>query len=155
MRRGSYESAGALIFMLLLAGAGAAFYLVCLLVVHISISVKTLLSGGGRERVDPSADQFTTTIIVFAVWTLIATTLVGLSFGSATAWLIGLLIGVPIGAVAGWKVGDWQAATSWSELRGALVLGRRAEHFFLTRPFTVTPGERMKHLVRTGATGSG
>lgn len=157
MRKGSWESVGAVAVALIFLGISAAFYLVCLAAVHISIGAIALLSGGsGSRHSDPTADRAVVTIIVTVVWAFAVAASVGLAFGTGTAWLVGLGIGLPVGAVAGWQVGKWQESVSWSRVHGALVLGAwRSDRFFVTRPFTITPGERLKHVICTGATGSG
>ncbi len=134
-----------------------ALYIACLLAVHLTIAVNSATSvGPGNKRSDPRADAVVAGLVAAAVWALTAGTTVMVIAGGTNAWVVSLGVGLAAGSVIGWQVARWQEARSWARQPGSLNLGVwREGPFFFTLPYAVTPGERLKHVVCSGATGSG
>ena len=136
--------------------ASAAFYVFCFIAIHVSTSLGSVSAAGSGRRLDARADGFWVGLATAAAWTFLVTALVVAISGSYTAWPVGVAFGLPVGVVVGWQVGHWQAAVSWSRSPGSFALGNwTGGKFLIKRPYTVTSGERLKHLVCTGPTGSG
>lgn len=159
MRQTSYRTYGRLIALLAFLAAvvaAAAFYIVCFLAIHMTIGLGYALSSSSRRSTDARADGVVVGLSTAAAWTFLIVAVSIAVTGTYGAWPVGLGFGLPIGAVVGWQTGRWQVAVSWSRAPGSAVVGQcREGRFFIRRPFTVTPSERLRHLVISGPTGSG
>lgn len=157
LRRSDYEKLVALLISLAIVGALVVFYLTCLVATQLSVTALAALSGGGRrESQSPQSEGLVAGLVVAGIWTGACALVIGAFSGTQAGWIAGLCIGAPVGAVVGWQSMAWQEADAWSRTRNALLLGVwRSGRFFVERPYTVTAGERAKHLVCAGATGTG
>jgi hypothetical protein len=154
----NYEVAALLIRLgikatLLLAYAG------CLVAVQLTVGLLRVQTAGeqraGRGS-DAAGEGIFVGVLAGAVWLLLATAALGVPTQDEAGWIAGLIIGLPLAIVVGWQAGAWQTALAWSCVRGSSFLGTwRGGRFFVSRPYTVTPLERHKHLVCCGATGAG
>ena len=137
-----------------LAATGA-FYVACLIAVHVSLVAYSLLGAtASGHNLPPRADAAVVGGMTATLWCLLVVVLVEAFDGSA--WPVGLLIGLPLGLISGWQVAQWQEAIAWSLAPGSLDLGMwRRGRFFVNRPFTVTAAGRLKHISVQGPTGSG
>jgi len=152
-----YGKIAAICIALLFVAVVIAVYLFCLVAVYLSIALNSSTSvEPSAKRTDPRLDAALAGVVAAAPWILIVGLASLVAAGTADALLIGLGCGLPPSVIIGWQVATWQEARSWSHQRGSLVLGTWHDGpFFVSRPYSVTPGERLKHVVCTGATGSG
>ncbi len=143
--------------VLVFIAAAMALYIACLLAVHLTIVLNSATSVvPARKRTDPRVDAAVAGLVAAAVWTLVFAMGVFVALGGTDAWMLGLGLGLAAGCVVGWQVATWQEARSWSRQPGSLNLGVwREGPFFVSRPYAVTPGERLKHVACSGPTGSG
>ena len=159
MFRSPFRGQSKLIYLLVMAGAlvaVAAMYIICLIAIHVSVALSSASVSTSSRATNPRSDGFVAGLLAAVMWTLLMIVLAIVLFGDGSAWIAGGVVGVPVGLVVGWQVSGWQEARSWSRFPGAAVIGDwRTRLFKVSRPYTVTPGERMKHIVCSGATGSG
>src|SRR5581483_3640696 len=108
-----------------------------------------LLLRRGVVRTRPTAFlvAFATTIW----WLLVLSAVVaGFTDGTHGFWM-GLVLTLPVAGVAGWQIRQWAEGMFWSQQYGSVVLGQvAAAPVLLRRPYSVTSGERMKHLIVHG-----
>jgi DNA helicase HerA-like ATPase len=89
-------------------------------------------------------------------WAALITVVIGLSIRSSTAWIFGGVVGVIVGGVVAWNLDTRIEAESWARTSGALRVGDwRNGRFFVSRPFVIAQGERLRHISCSGGTGSG
>jgi energy-coupling factor transporter ATP-binding protein EcfA2 len=159
MRQTSYRTYGRLVALLAFLAAVATavvFYVVCFLAIHTTIALGSAVSSSSRRSTDARADGVVTALVTAAAWTFLLMAVIIAATGTYDVWPAGLGLGLPIGLVIGWQVGRWQEAVSWSRAPGSAIVGQcRQGRFLVSRPYTVTPPERLKHLVISGPTGSG
>lgn len=138
--------------------ASAAFYLGCLVAVHLSIALLPLLIGR-RAALPPASIRVRARLVgagTALVWTLALTALFVLLGGSPDGFWLGLAVALPPAAVVGWQVAVCCEARLWALSPGAVSLGSwRDRAFFVSRPQVVAAQERLKHMAVSGPTGSG
>jgi hypothetical protein len=135
-------------------GAWWAGFGICFVATHLTVALGSGVQTGRAGN--PRVDGVLVGVAAGAAWALLFIGVTVASAGTYRAAPFGAAIGLPLGSVIGWQVGAWQEAVSWSHQRGALYLGReRAGRFLVARPYTVTPRERMTHVMCTGPTGTG
>lgn len=153
-----YELAG-LALRLSIKASLVLFYVSCFVAVHLTVGVLRAQTAGEQGASGPSdatGEGIFVGVVAGVLWALGATVTLGLATQAAAGWIAGLVMGLPVAAVVGWQAGAWQAALAWSRVRGSSFLGTwRGGRFLVSRPYTVTPLERHKHLVCCGATGAG
>ena len=148
-----------LVASLLLGSAvlGAALFMAALVAVHSCLAVARGLFSGRRADPDAGMPRLIAGVLAGAAASLAVGLILSHLPGHAVAWPAALVgFGLPLGCVTGWQVAAAYQSLLWANQRHALVLGQVSEGpFAIARPFTVTPAERVRHLVCCGATGSG
>jgi hypothetical protein len=143
------------LFMAAAVLAAAAYYIVCLLAVQVSVGLGRRCATNDIRR-HAEADGALVGLASMISWTVLIAALISAVLDSNQALAYALAVAAPAGAVIGWQVGIWQTATSWSRSPGGQMLGEwTSRPCFVRRPYTVTLGERTRHLTCSGATGSG
>jgi hypothetical protein len=139
------------------AVAGVLLLLAALLLVHLLLTLAQPLLSGNRDTRQHDQQRWLVGAVAGFASSLTIGFVVALLMGNLQGWpFASVAVGLPLGCVTGWAVASGHEARLWATQRHSVVLGRwRSGPFALERPYTVTHAERLRHMVCTGATGSG